>query len=256
MSYNRFRDFPSNEGTSKLSPHLHFGEIHPQRVLYLIYKKFGELSQISDVNIKQFCKEILWREFSYHLLKHFPRTEKEPLREAFKSFPWRNNNKKFTLWTQGKTGYPMVDAGMRQLLTTGWMHNRVRMITASFLVKHLGIPWQEGAKWFLKTLLDADLANNTQGWQWVAGCGADAAPFFRIFNPITQGEKFDPKGYYVSHWCPELKNLPSQWIYRPWEAPQDVLLEAKVSLGDNYPYPIVDHKIARNKALWDYESIK
>ncbi|MCB9229620.1 MAG: deoxyribodipyrimidine photo-lyase [Deltaproteobacteria bacterium] len=256
MSYDKLRDFPATDGTSTLSPHLHFGEIHPQRVLYEIVKKFGKLSDIKNENVMQFCREILWREFSYHLLHHFPDTPDEPLRERFRNFPWKNNKKGLHAWCRGQTGYPVVDAGMRQLWSVGWMHNRVRMISASFLVKHLGIPWQEGAKWFWDTLVDADLANNTQGWQWTAGCGADAAPFFRIFNPITQGEKFDPDGSYIARWCPELGRLAPKWICRPWEAPVHILNEAGVRLGDNYPLPIVDHKEAREQALWNYESLK
>ena len=248
-AYNHARDLPDKEGTSLLSPHFHFGEIHPQRVLSMIADEYGDLSKIRDLNVIQFMKEILWREFSYHLLQHFPKIPTEPFREAFKAFPWKKNKKYFIAWTKGETGYPIVDAGMRQLWKTGWMHNRVRMITASFLVKHLGIPWQEGAKWFWDTLVDADLANNTQGWQWTAGCGADAAPFFRIFNPITQGEKFDPSGKYAARWCPELKKLPPKWIYRPWEAPVNEMAKAGVTLDVDYPYPIVDHKEARNRAL-------
>ena len=255
-SYNSDRDLPSQDGTSRLSPHLHFGEIHPQRILSMVESKFGALETIKDPNIIQFCKEVLWREFSYHLLHHFPKTPSQPLRDAFKKFPWKKNQKLFKAWSKGLTGYPIVDAGMRQLWETGWMHNRVRMITASFLVKHLGIPWQDGAKWFWDTLVDADLASNTQGWQWTSGCGADAAPFFRIFNPITQGEKFDPQGQYASQWCPELSKLPPKWIYRPWEAPKHILKQAGVTLGDNYPLPIVDHKEAREKALWNYDWIK
>ena len=255
-SYDRLRDFPSEDGTSTLSPHLHFGELHPQRVLHAICQSFGELPTIRNPNIVQFCKEILWREFSYHLLHHFPKTAQQPLREAFKKFPWKRNRKLFDAWRKGQTGYPIVDAGMRQLWATGWMHNRVRMITASFLVKHLAIPWQDGAKWFWDTLVDADLASNTQGWQWTAGCGADAAPFFRIFNPITQGEKFDPKGRYATRWCPELANLPPKWIYRPWEAPASVLNNAGIVLGATYPLPMVDHRTARDQALWNYDLIK
>ena len=254
--YNTARDLPAVKGTSMLSPHLHFGEIHPQRILSLISEEFGPIEKIHNPNMIQFCKEILWREFSYNLLLHFPKTPKQPLREAFKSFPWKKNKRLFTAWKKGQTGYPIVDAGMRQLWKTGWMHNRVRMITASFLIKHLNIPWQEGSKWFWDTLVDADLASNTQGWQWTAGCGADASPFFRIFNPITQGEKFDPGGEYAARWCPELSSLPSKWIYRPWEAPKGILDQAEVELGVHYPHPIVDHKEARGKALWNYEWMK
>lgn len=255
-SYNFARDIPAVKGTSKLSPYLHFGEIHPQRILWLVVKEFGDLKKLTDPNLIQFCKEIVWREFSYHLLNHFPKTPTQPLRESFNNFPWKKNKRLFTAWSRAQTGYPIVDAGMRQLWKTGWMHNRVRMITASFLVKHLGIPWQDGARWFWDTLVDADLASNTQGWQWTAGCGADAQPFFRIFNPMTQGEKFDPEGEYVSHWCPELSKIPPKWIYRPWEASKEVLDKAGVTLGKNYPKPIVNHKEAREKALWNYELMK
>ncbi len=251
--YDSYRNLPDTEGTSMLSPHFHFGEIHPQQVLRMIADEYGDLKKIRDPNIIQFMKEILWREFSYHLLQHFPKTPNQPLKEVYKDFPWKKNEKLFTAWTKGETGYPIVDAGMRQLWNTGWMHNRVRMITASFLIKHLGISWQEGAKWFWDTLVDADLANNTQGWQWTAGCGADAAPFFRIFNPIMQSEKFDPDGNYVAFWCPELKNLPPKWIYRPWQAPAKELAKACIILGVDYPHPVVDHRVARDKALWNYE---
>lgn len=254
--YGTARDLPSEAGTSRLSPYLHFGEIHPQRVLWRIYEKFGDLKNITNPNIQQFAKEIVWREFSYHLLQHFPNTPTEPLKSSFKKFPWRRNERLFTAWTKGQTGYPIVDAGMRQLWATGWLHNRVRMIAGSFLVKHLGIPWQDGAKWFWDTLVDADLASNTQGWQWTAGCGADAQPFFRIFNPITQGEKFDARGAYAAKWCPELAKVPAKWIYRPWQAPKSELAKAGVILGDHYPKPIVDHDQARKSALEKYEKTR
>ena len=256
ISYKIQRDIPSQEGTSLLSPHLHFGEIHPHRVLFLIEKKYGALKEIKDENIIQFVKEIIWREFSYHLLQHFPHIINQPLRPEFKNFPWKKNKKLFTAWTRGQTGYPIVDAGMRQLWQTGWMHNRVRMITASFLIKHLNISWQEGAHWFWDTLVDADIASNTQGWQWTAGCGADAAPFFRIFNPITQGEKFDPNGTYIRKWCPELSKLPNKFISKPWEASTEILLKAGINLGTDYPKPIVNHSSARNQALMNYEFMR
>lgn len=255
-NYGQDRDIPSVRGTSLFSPYLHFGEIHPLRILYEVERIYGQLAKISDNNIKQFCKEILWREFSYHHLEHFPHTITKPLRETFNHYPWKRNKRHYQAWCKGETGYPIVDAGMRQLWETGWMHNRVRMIVASFLVKHLGIPWQQGAEWFWDTLVDADLASNTQGWQWTAGCGADAAPFFRIFNPITQGEKFDKDGKYVAHWCPELAQLPRDWIHQPFNAPTSILQKANVTLGHSYPFPIVDHKEARNKALWNYEWMK
>jgi deoxyribodipyrimidine photo-lyase len=203
-----------------------------------------------------YLRQIGWREFAYHLLYHFPETEQKPLRTQFNSFPWKSNSQALMLWQKGQTGYPIVDAGMRQLWHTGWMHNRVRLIVGSFLVKDLMIHWLEGAKWFWDTLVDADLANNTMGWQWVAGCGADAAPYFRIFNPVTQGEKFDLEGNYVRKWVPELKMLPTKWIHKPWEAPKEVLREAKVELGFHYPRPLVEHAKAREEALAAYSQLQ
>ncbi|MCB0324386.1 MAG: FAD-binding domain-containing protein, partial [Bdellovibrionales bacterium] len=200
--------------------------------------------------------QIVWREFGHHLLFHFPRTPSEPLREEFKRFPWAYDEKALELWQRGKTGYPVVDAGMRELWATGTMHNRARLIAASFLVKDLLLPWQDGAAWFWDTLVDADLANNTLGWQWTAGCGADAAPYFRIFNPILQGEKFDPQGHYVRRWVPELAELPNRWIHKPWQAPADVLGAAGITLGTHYPHPIIDHSEARDRALEAYQELK
>jgi deoxyribodipyrimidine photo-lyase len=197
----------------------------------------------------QFLTEVGWREFSHHLLYHFPHTTTGPLRPNFKNFPWREDGDWLRAWQKGRTGFPIVDAGMRELWATGWMHNRVRMIVASFLVKDLLLPWQEGARWFWDTLVDADLAQNTLGWQWTAGCGADAAPYFRIFNPVSQGEKFDPSGAYVSRWCPELAGRPSKWIHQPHRAPEEVLRGAGVELGRTYPEPVVSHAIAREVAL-------
>ena len=254
--YKKSRDYPNLKATSKLSPYLHFGEIHPQRIIKIVCDKYGPFDKIADQNIEHYCKEILWREFSYHLLQYHPQTTTKALREEFNNFPWKKNQKFFKAWTKGQTGYPIVDAGMRELWSTGWMHNRVRMIVASFLVKHLNIPWQHGAYWFWDTLVDADLASNTQGWQWTAGCGADAAPYFRIFNPITQGEKFDSEAQYTKHWCPELKGLPTKWIYKPWEAPSTVLSDAGIVLGRDYPKPIVDHQVARLEALANYQKMK
>jgi deoxyribodipyrimidine photo-lyase len=204
----------------------------------------------------QFLAEIGWREFAHHLLYHFPHTPAEALRPKFNSFPWRKNSSWLKAWQQGRTGYPIVDAGMRELWTTGWMHNRVRMITASFLVKDLLISWREGARWFWDTLVDADLANNTLGWQWTAGCGADAAPFFRIFNPATQGKKFDPAGTYVRRWCPELAELPDDSIHQPHAASSEVVHAAGIKLGKTYPEPIVSHTIAREVALEAFTRIK
>ena len=240
-SYSNDRDRPDSSGTSRLSPHLHFGEISPRQIWHHV-RRNGEIGEA-------FLRQIAWREFSYHLLFHYPHTPREPLRPEFRDFPWRADAKGLKAWTGGKTGYPLVDAGMRELWHTGWMHNRVRMIAASFLVKHLMIPWQEGAAWFWDTLVDADLANNTMGWQWTAGCGADAAPYFRIFNPVIQGEKFDPAGRYVRRWVPELARVPDKWIHKPWEAPASLLLEAGVELGKQYPRPVVEHEAARKRAL-------
>lgn len=236
-NYSAERDWPDHPGTSHLSPHLHFGEIGVRQIWHAAAGRDAWLRQIA------------WREFSRHLLFHFPRTGLEPLRPGFRRFPWRMDAPALKAWTRGGTGYPLVDAGMRELWHTGWMHNRMRMLAASFLVKHLLIPWQEGAAWFWDTLVDADLANNTMGWQWTAGCGADAAPFFRIFNPVVQGERFDPEGAYVRRWVPELSRLPAPWIHRPWQAPPLVLAESGVDLGRTYPRPIVDHHAARARAL-------
>jgi deoxyribodipyrimidine photo-lyase len=206
--------------------------------------------------VASYLRQLGWRDFARHLLFHFPHSVDQPLRPEFERFPWRADSRMLRAWQRGKTGYPIVDAGMRELWTTGWMHNRVRMIAASFLVKDMLIPWQEGAEWFWDTLVDADLANNTFGWQWAAGCGADAAPFFRIFNPVLQGKKFDARGRYVRHWVPEIASLPDLWIHEPWKAPADVLKQAGVKLGRSYPAPIVDHAQARLRALVAYRGIK
>ena len=204
----------------------------------------------------KFLSEIGWREFSHHLLYYFPALPDDNWKPAFDAYPWSESRPHMKAWTLGKTGYPLVDAGMRQLWRTGFIHNRVRMVAASFLIKHLRIDWREGEKWFWDTLVDADLANNAAGWQWVAGSGADAAPYFRIFNPVLQGEKFDPEGAYVRHWCPELARLPNAYVHRPFLAPREVLEAAKVELGGNYPKPIVDHAQAREAALAGYAAIK
>jgi deoxyribodipyrimidine photo-lyase len=203
-----------------------------------------------------FLRQLVWREFAHHLLFHFPRTTDSPLRPEFERFPWRDDPALLARWQRGETGYPIVDAGMRELWVTGFMHNRVRMIAASFLIKHLLQDWRHGAKWFWDTLVDADLANNTMGWQWTAGCGADAAPYFRIFNPISQGERFDPDGAYVRKWLPVLTAMPSAFIHAPWRAPATVLAAADVRLDGNYPAPIVDHDQARQRALAAWEQIR
>jgi deoxyribodipyrimidine photo-lyase len=254
--YSEQRDRPDLAGTSRLSPHLHFGEISPRQI-WRSLKRMAAKRGLSLVQWRgsQFLAELGWREFSHHLLYHFPRTPTEPLRSPFRKFPWRKASACLKAWQRGCTGFPIVDAGMRELWSTGWMHNRVRMIVASFLVKDLLISWQEGARWFWDTLVDADLAQNTLGWQWVAGCGADAAPFFRVFNPVTQGASFDPAGVYIRRWCPELARLPAKWIHRPHQAPPAVLRAAAVELGRDYPQPIVSHAIAREVALEAYRRI-
>lgn len=246
--YSTTRNLPFIEGTSRLSPHLHFGEISPRQIWYTIENSLNKkgIKTSSSWKTSQYVAELYWREFSHHLLFHFPHTASLPLREEFSHFPWNNDQAAFKLWTKGLTGYPIVDAGMRELWHTGWMHNRVRMIVASFLVKDLLIPWQKGAQWFWDTLVDADLAQNTLGWQWTAGCGADAAPYFRIFNPISQGEKFDPDGIYVKKWVPELKMVPTKFIHRPHE--WDGTL--------NYTSLLVDHGDARSQALKAYDEMK
>lgn len=245
------RDHPDIEGTSRLSPHLHFGEISPNTIWEAV-KNAG----IDQVQSEAYLRQLGWREFAYYLLYHFPYTTENPLQKKFEAMPWSENTIASDAWKKGLTGYPIVDAGMRQLWKTGWMHNRVRMITGSFLVKDLLVHWLEGAKWFWDTLVDADLANNTLGWQWIGGCGADAAPYFRIFNPVLQGKKFDPFGTYVKKWVPELRNLPDKWIHTPWEAPPRVLNDAALVLGKTYPLPIVNHDTARIRALQAFSSIK
>ena len=253
--YKDQRNALADDGTSRLSPYLHFGEISPRQVWAEAQAAIAADKEAST-GVETFLSEIGWREFGYQLLYHFPKTTNQSLREPFRDFPWRKNQKRLRRWQRGQTGYPVVDAAMRQLWHTGWMHNRARMIVASFLTKHLLLAWQSGAEWFWDTLVDADLASNTLGWQWSAGCGADAAPYFRIFNPMTQGEKFDPEGDYVRRWVPELAKLPAKWIYRPWEAPSEVLAEAGVKIGENYPEPMVEHSKARQSALDAYEKIR
>lgn len=248
--YQELRDQPGASGTSRLSPYLHFGEISPREVWHRIRAGF------SETTAGPYLRQLIWREFAHHLLFHFPDTVTQPLHQEFARFPWREDDVAFRSWSRGQTGYPLVDAGMRELWHTGWMHNRVRMIVASFLVKHLLIPWQQGAGWFWDTLVDADLANNTFGWQWSVGCGADAAPYFRIFNPVLQGEKFDPEGDYVRAWVPEITRLPDRWIHRPWQAPATVLTQAGVSLGRTYPRPLIDHPFARTRALNAYQTMR
>ncbi len=257
VEYTDQRNRPDVNGTSRLSPHLHFGEISPRQVWHGLRQMASKRGlPVERWRASQFLTEIGWREFAHHLLFHFPHTPTEPLRADFKHFRWRKDSAWFRVWRKGRTGYPIVDAGMRELWTTGWMHNRVRMIVASFLVKDLLLDWQEGARFFWDTLVDADLAQNTLGWQWTAGCGADAAPYFRVFNPTNQGEKCDPHGNYVRKWCPELANLPDKWLHRPHAAPTEILAAAGVELGNNYPHPVVSHAIAREVALEAFARIK
>ncbi len=245
--YKTERDRPDKPKTSALSPYLHFGQISAGQIWAAAQHSLAAGQNAADA--QKFINELLWREFSYHLLYHLPHLPETPLQPRFENFPWEDKPNLLKLWQRGQTGYPIVDAGMRQLWQTGWMHNRVRMIAASFLIKDLFIDWRLGQKWFWDTLVDADLANNAASWQWVAGCGADAAPYFRIFNPIIQGERFDPEGDYVRRFVPELAALPKKYIHRPWEAEASILAKAGVTLGKTYPMPIVDHASARNKAL-------
>lgn len=247
--YKKGRDFPASKKTSKLSPYLHFGHISPRQI-------WNRIKEKSSSDVKHFFSELGWREFSYHLLWHYPNIPEKPFVEKFSQFKWDKNDEALKKWQKGETGYPIVDAGMRELWETGWMHNRVRMIVASFLTKDLFIHWRNGEDWFWDTLVDADLASNSASWQWVAGSGADAAPYFRIFNPVLQGEKFDPEGEYVKKWIPELQDIPAKWVHKPWEAPGLELRSWGVTLGKDYPYPIVNHKDAREDALKRFEKIK
>lgn len=251
-NYKSRRDLMAVPGTSGLSPHLAHGEITP----FQIWQALDGESDIGEEDLQTFRKEIGWREFCWHLLFHNPSLATENYNRDFDAFPWRKDHDALQSWQRGETGYPVVDAAMRQLWETGWMHNRARMVVASFLVKHLGIHWREGEEWFWDTLVDADPASNPANWQWVAGSGADAAPFFRIFNPVLQGEKFDPKGNYVRRYVPELAALPDKHLHQPWKAPQSALEKADVELGQTYPRPMVDHKTARERALDAYKSVK
>lgn len=257
FTYREDRDIPSVVSTSRLSPHLHFGEISPVHV----WREIGRTAEAKGIPATEwrawtFLVELVWREFAHHLLFHFPHTPLEPLRPEFSKFPWREDAAALRAWQTGMTGIPLVDAGMRELWATGWMHNRVRMIVASFLVKNLRLRWQDGARWFWDTLVDADLANNTLGWQWTAGSGADASPYFRVFNPVTQGERFDPDGHYVRRWIPEIAALPTQFIHAPWTAPDLILQQFGMQIGRTYPAPIVDLKSSREDALAAYRAMR
>ncbi len=256
-AYDQARDIPASPGTSQLSPHLAFGEISPRQINASVATKLKNKTLIRDDNVNTFLKEIGWREFAYHLMYHYPHTVDQPLDARFKKFPWKKPKaKEIERWQQGNTGIPLVDAGMRQLWQTGWMHNRVRMIVGSLLIKNMGYHWLEGARWFWDTLVDADLASNTMGWQWVAGSGADAAPYFRVFNPVRQGERFDPQGDYVRQWVPEIAGLPNKHIHSPWTASAAELQQASIILGETYPNPIVDLKLSRVEALDRFAKIK
>jgi deoxyribodipyrimidine photo-lyase len=253
-NYKDGRNFPSKKNVSQLSPYIHFGEISPNMVWHEAKSKYSSSNSNEDLN--HFLSELGWREFSYNLLYHFPSLPQHNLQKKFDNFPWNTNKNYLDKWKKGLTGYPIVDAGMRELWQTGYMHNRVRMIVGSFLVKNLLLHWHEGERWFWDCLIDADLASNSASWQWVAGSGADAAPFFRIFNPIIQGLKFDPEGSYTRKYVPELESIPDKFLFNPWEAPSDVLESANIVLGQDYPYPIVDLRESRDKALEAYSFIK
>lgn len=243
------RNVPGSISTSRLSPHLHFGEISVAEVWHGVADAVGGKASA-------WLRQLVWRDFSAQLIWQSPTFPEQNWRPDFDRFPWASDPAALQAWQRGRTGYPLVDAGMRELWATGWMHNRVRMVTASFLSKHLMIDWREGEAWFWDTLLDADLGNNAAGWQWVAGSGADAAPYYRIFNPVTQSERFDPDGAYIRRWVPELSRLDSKAIHAPWLAPPLDLAAAGVRLGQDYPLPLVDHAVARARALAAYESLK
>jgi deoxyribodipyrimidine photo-lyase len=253
--YTEDRDRPDRDGTSTLSPHLRFGEIGPRQIWHTTQFAAAERPAIAS-DADKFLSELGWREFCRHLLFDVPDLATRNLQTSFDAFPWRDDEMALKAWQRGQTGYPIVDAGMRQLWHTGVMHNRVRMVTASFLVKHLLIDWREGEQWFWDTLVDADAGSNPANWQWVAGCGADAAPYFRVFNPVLQGQKFDPDGAYVRRWVPELARLPNKLIQRPWEATPLELASAGIALGKSYPHPIVDHRKGRERALEAYKKVR
>ena len=253
--YGTGRDHPSQRHVSRLSPHLHFGEISPRQILSRIQFESADTPAL-EADAGKFLSELGWREFSHHLLHHYPDLPARNWKHPFDHYPWEENRAALEAWQRGMTGYPLVDAGMRELWRTGYMHNRVRMVAASFLVKHLRIHWKAGEAWFWDTLVDADAANNAAGWQWVAGSGADAAPYFRIFNPVAQGRKFDPDGAYIRRWCPELGCLDNRDIHAPFEGGPMVLEAAGIRLGRDYPVPIVDHGAARQAALSGYERVK
>jgi deoxyribodipyrimidine photo-lyase len=249
------RDRPSLPGTSRLSPHLRFGEIAPRQIWHAVAAQAAQEPALAR-DAEKYLSEIVWRDFSYQLLHHHPHLAERPHSSRFDAFPWIEDARTLKAWQTGRTGYPIVDAGMRQLWQTGWMHNRVRMITASFLIKHLLADWRRGEAWFWDTLVDADPANNAFSWQWVAGSGPDSAPFHRIFNPVAQSEKFDPDGDYIRAFVPELAELPTDFIHKPWDAPADRLHAAGIRLGETYPAPVVPHGPARQRALDAFRSLR
>jgi len=253
LGYKENRNYLSKLNTSRLSPHLHFGEISPNQAWHST--QFQAAVDLGSLDADCFLSELGWREFSYYLLYHFPKLPRKNFQSKFDAFPWESNDFFLKRWKKGQTGYPIVDAGMRELWQTGFMHNRVRMITASFLIKNLLIHWHEGEDWFWDCLLDADLANNSASWQWVAGSGVDAAPYFRIFNPVTQGEKFDPDGQYTRRFVPELSKLPNEFLFKPWEASDQLLKASGVILGETYPKPIIELRDSRDRALQAYRMI-
>ena len=260
LNYREGRNFPGKANCSALSPHIHFGEISPNQIWHYAKSAFqknytDKNATINVIDLDHFHSELGWREFSYYILYHFPNLSTQNFQAKFNKFKWKEDPINFERWKKGKTGYPIVDAGMRELWKTGYMHNRVRMITASFLVKNLMLDWRLGEAWFYDCLVDADLASNSASWQWVAGTGTDAAPYFRIFNPILQGEKFDPEGIYTLKYVPELAMLPKKYLFCPFQAPDEVLIKSGVKLGDNYPTPIVDLEASRKKALEEYKKI-
>lgn len=248
QDYRDGRNFPDRENVSRLSPYLHFGQLSVNTAWHAALDAAPMIG--NEKSLDTFLSELGWREFSYYLLYHYPQLPTENLQPRFDRFPWEKDGEaELRAWQTGQTGYPLVDAGMRELWQTGYMHNRVRMVVGSFLVKNLLIHWHSGEQWFWDCLVDADLASNSASWQWVAGCGADAAPFFRIFNPITQSEKFDKEGDYIRRYVPELSGMPAKYIHAPWLAPEEVLEKAGVEIGGNYPAPIVDVKASRERAL-------
>jgi deoxyribodipyrimidine photo-lyase len=259
QGYKQGRDFPAKTNISLLSPHLHFGEMSPNQVWYGArdYLKSQHMTEEQTAtDLDHFHSELAWREFSYSLLFYNRGLPELPLNPIFDHFPWQENDQLLKAWQKGQTGIPIVDAGMRQLWQTGFMHNRLRMIVASFLIKNLRIDWRVGQAWFWDCLVDADLASNSASWQWVAGCGADAAPYFRIFNPVLQGEKFDKNGVFTRQYVPELSALPDKYLFKPWQAPKALLEECGITLGVSYPYPIVDLKQSRNAALEAYQDCR